>query len=256
MTLQNVEDVVPLSPTQAGMLFHSATAPGSGVYVAQIRAVLTGPLDVGAFKLAWDGAIERHPALRAAFVWDGLDAPLQVIRREARPAWTELDWRGRAEADRRAELEERLEEDRRAGFDLAAAPLMRMLLIRLDDRAYQLIWTCHHILADGWSAAIMLREILDRYRAIRDGEHFDLPPSSAFLRYIGWLDGLPVGPAEEFWTSYLAGFVARTSLQAGRGPTTAPSGSRHRGVTSRRGGRGCEGRGAGCRPRRRKRNTQ
>ena len=166
MTLQNVEDVLPLSPTQAGMLFHSATAPRSGVYVAQIRARLDGPLDVEAFKRAWDGAIRRHPALRAAFVWDGLDQPLQVIRQEVRPGWTELDWRGRSDADRREELEERLEQDRRAGFDLAAAPLMRMLLIRLDDQVHQLVWTCHHILADGWSAAILLREILDRYQAI------------------------------------------------------------------------------------------
>jgi amino acid adenylation domain-containing protein len=228
MTLQNVEDVLPLSPTQAGMLFHSATAPRSGVYVAQIRARLDGPLDVEAFKRAWDGAIRRHPALRAAFVWDGLDQPLQVIRQEVRPGWTELDWRGRSDADRREELEERLEQDRRAGFDLAAAPLMRMMLIRLDDQVHQLVWTCHHILADGWSAAILLREILDRYQAIRDGEPLELPPSTAFRTYLGWLEGLPVGPAEEFWTRYLAGFVARTSLEVGRSSSSSHGRSLHR----------------------------
>ncbi|MEJ2502153.1 MAG: condensation domain-containing protein, partial [Gemmatimonadota bacterium] len=151
MTLENVQEVLHLSPTQAGMLFHSAARPDSGVYVAQIRCTLVGALDVDAFKRAWDGAIRRHPALRAAFVWDGVDEPLQVIREEVHLRWTELDWRDLPEADRAAELERRLDEDRRTGFDLAVAPLMRMLLIRVGEQTHQLVWTCHHIVADGWS---------------------------------------------------------------------------------------------------------
>ena len=233
MTPDNVEDVLPLSPTQAGMLFHSAVAPQSGVYVTHIRALLSGPLDVDALKLAWDGAIRRHPALRAAFVWDGLDQPLQVIRQEVSLEWTELDWRDRADADWESALEERLQADRRTGFDLAVAPLMRMLLIRLEDQAYHLAWTCHHILADGWSAGIVLREIFDRYRAICDGDPLVLPPSTAFQDYIAWLHGLPVGPAEEFWASYLAGFDSRTSLRSSWGPAASNDQPLHRALERR-----------------------
>ena len=215
MTLGNVEEILRLSPTQSGMLFHSAAEPDAGVYVAQISCTLVGTLDVAAFKRAWDGSIRRHSALRAAFVWDGLDEPLQVIHKEVSPEWTELDWRDVPEANREEELRRRLEEDRRRGFDLAAAPLMRMLLIRLGEQSHRLVWTCHHILADGWSAAILLREILDRYRALSDGDPLELPPSTAFREYIAWLHGLPTAPAEEFWRSYLGGFDAPTSFPVG-----------------------------------------
>ena len=96
MQLENVEDIYPLSPTQAGMLYHSVAEPGSGVYMAQISTLVRGVLDEDKFIAAWQQVIQRHASLRAAFIWDGVDQPLQVIRGTVSMDWQRSDWRARA----------------------------------------------------------------------------------------------------------------------------------------------------------------
>ena len=129
--MKNVEDIYPLSPMQQGMLFHSLYAPQSGVYVEQLSCVLEGELNARAFEQAWREVLSRHPILRTAFVWEGLDAPLQVVRQSVRLPLEEWDWRGLSEDARRRRLEDFLAEDRRRGFDITEAPLVRLALIRL-----------------------------------------------------------------------------------------------------------------------------
>ncbi|NNF13170.1 MAG: amino acid adenylation domain-containing protein, partial [Gemmatimonadetes bacterium] len=228
MTLENVQEVLHLTSTQAGMLFHSATDRESGVYVAQIRCELTGALDVDAFKGAWDEVLRRHPALRAAFVWDGVDEPLQVIRQEVDLPWTELDWREVPLAEREARLQSLLDEDRRRGFALDAAPLMRMLLIREAAEVHRLVWTCHHIVADGWSAGVVLEEMLTRYGAIRAGSSLELPPSTGLRDYLTWLKGRSPDSEEGFWRSYLRGFETRTPVPPDRTPAPSAKPRLHR----------------------------
>ncbi len=86
MRLDNVEDVYALSPMQEGMLYHAVSEEGSGVFVTQLSAVLTvaAPADssLAIFKRAWTRLVKRHECLRTAFLWDGLDEPLQVVREQ------------------------------------------------------------------------------------------------------------------------------------------------------------------------------
>jgi len=77
---QNVEDAYPLSPMQRLMLLHAITAVGNGVLLNQVCYEIRGPLDASAFQRAWDALVARHPALRTAFLWEGLQQPLQVVR--------------------------------------------------------------------------------------------------------------------------------------------------------------------------------
>lgn len=91
MTLENVQDIYPLSALQTGMLFHSIENPAAGLYVLQIRVNLEGPLDSKRLQAAWKKVVQRHEALRAAFLWEGLEQPLQVIRGTVSVPWQELD---------------------------------------------------------------------------------------------------------------------------------------------------------------------
>ena len=77
--MTTVQDIYELSPMQQGMLFHTLYAPESGVYFEQRNCLLAGPLDVAAFKRAWQTVVERHAVLRTAFYWDEADKPLQVV---------------------------------------------------------------------------------------------------------------------------------------------------------------------------------
>src|SRR5918992_3900657 len=94
MKMKNVEDIYPLSPLQQGLLFHTLQAPESGVYFEQVSAVLGGDLEVASFERAWQKVLERHQSLRTAFLWEGLEEPLQVVRSRGTLPWVEEDWRG------------------------------------------------------------------------------------------------------------------------------------------------------------------
>src|SRR5262249_18404606 len=127
---RRVVEAYPLSSMQEGMLFHTVAAPDSGVYVAQLTYTLKGDLDPQALKRAWQHPIDRHPALRTAFLWDRAAMPLQVVCDGAPVPWQEHDWRDLPEADQRARMIALSDADRARGFDLAAPPLMRVTLIR------------------------------------------------------------------------------------------------------------------------------
>src|SRR5262249_55051022 len=124
----NVERIYPLSPMQQGMLFESLFDGDSGVYVTQLVLSLRN-LDVLKLRSAWDQVFEHHEILRTSFVWKSPTTPLQVVRSELCLPWTELDWRGVTSGDRLAGLNAFLDADRKRGFDLRAAPLMRLTLI-------------------------------------------------------------------------------------------------------------------------------
>src|SRR5579872_6831731 len=133
MQIKNVEDVYPLSPMQEGMLFHSLYTPQSEAYFEQMTCLLYGDLDVRAFKLAWQQVVARHPILRTLFLWERLDALLQVVRQQVELPWSEQDWRHLPPAEQNERVQTFLRADITQGFDLARAPLLRLSLIRLSE---------------------------------------------------------------------------------------------------------------------------
>jgi aryl carrier-like protein len=195
--LENVEDVYPLSPVQSGMLFHSLMAPGSGVYVNQVTCALPADLDSRRFRQAWERLAERHGVLRTAFLWEGLDEPRQAVRRRVPLSWRELDWRGLPAEEQERRHEELRQGDRHAPLPLDRAPLMRFSLVHLD-RETRFIWTFHHLLLDGWSLPLLVRELEAVYAALREGREPALPPARPFSDYIAWLRGQDPSRAEPF----------------------------------------------------------
>jgi amino acid adenylation domain-containing protein len=209
---QTVEDIYPLAPLQQGMLFHSLSAPASGVYIEQVQCVLHGELNVPAFERAWQAVVERHAALRTAFVWEDLDEPMQAVRRAVKLSWEQQDWRGCAADEQRARLEQFLQADRVRGFKLSQAPLVRLALIRLADATYRLIWSYHHLLLDGWSLPLVLKEVFGSYTAYCQGQAPQLGDSRPYRDYIEWLRRQQPAAAETFWRRVLKGFSTPTPL--------------------------------------------
>ncbi|MET0395681.1 MAG: amino acid adenylation domain-containing protein, partial [Longimicrobiaceae bacterium] len=221
---RGVEDVYPLSPMQEGVLFHVLYAPESGVYVGQFGFVLDGPLDVDSLERAWQGVVARHEALRAAFAWEGVPRPMQVVRGEAKLPFRVEDWRGLEGAEQQARLERYLEEDRAAGLELKQAPLMRLALFRVGGEEHRLVWTHHHLILDGWSLSLIFSDVLEHYAAYVGGAAPQLPPGRRYREYAGWLARQDRGGAERFWKRVLAGFGAPTPLPAVRARKGAAEG--------------------------------
>ncbi|HEX8274264.1 MAG TPA: non-ribosomal peptide synthase/polyketide synthase [Longimicrobiaceae bacterium] len=205
-----VEDVYPLTPVQAGMLFHALYDPGSRLYANQYVFRLRGTPDAEALRRAWQGAVDRHPVLRTSFAWEGLDRPLQVVRRGAELPWEEHDWHGLPDDERRARRESYLEADRARDFDLGRAPLMRVALLRTAGDGWELVWSFHHLLIDGWSMGLVLRDVFALYEAELAGSRPALPRSRPYRDYVAWLLRQDLAAAEAFWRRSLKGFTAAT----------------------------------------------
>ncbi|HSG41350.1 MAG TPA: condensation domain-containing protein, partial [Thermoanaerobaculia bacterium] len=201
---KNVEDIYPLTPLQSGMLFHSLMAPESGVYVTQVTCTLPADLEARRFRQSWERLVERHPVLRTAFLWDGLDEPLQVVRKKVSLPWQELDWRGLPAEEQQRRFEELRHRERHTPLPWGEAPLMRFSLIR-RGREHGLVWTAHHLLMDGWSLPLLVQELQSVYAAPASSV---LPPVRPFSDYVVWLRKQDLSRAEPFWRKELAGFTA------------------------------------------------
>ncbi|MFC5184123.1 non-ribosomal peptide synthetase [Actinomadura harenae] len=197
-------EVWPLSPLQEGLLFHARHAEGNAdVYVATQALELAGDLDENLLRGAWEAVLARHAALRACFRRRGSGAPVQMIPREVALPWRVVDLSG-LPADAADEEARRLAADDRARpFDLTAPPLLRLTLIRLAPDRHRLVLTTHHIILDGWSLPVLLRELAELYRS--DGDASGLPPVTSYRDYLRWLARQDRDAARRAWAEALDG---------------------------------------------------
>ena len=223
--MKNIESFYPLSPMQQGMLFHSVDLSGSGAYMQQVSCVLRGRLNVPAFEKAWQQVISHHPALRTTFIWEGVKETVQVVQRQASLKLEQQDWEALPPFRRASYSEELLTTDRQRGFELSKAPLMRLTLVRLDALTHHFIWSHHHLLLDGWSVPLLLKEVFTAYEAACLNQPLSLPTPRPYRDYILWLKQQDLGQAEQYWRKTLSGFNAPIRLDVGRPTMTSEPGA-------------------------------
>ncbi|WP_243437493.1 non-ribosomal peptide synthetase [Streptomyces sp. FH025] len=203
-------DVLPLTPLQQGMLFHAdydaagqdASGEGVDVYTLQIVADIEGEPDPSALRAAGQALLDRHPNLRAAFRARAAGEPVQVIPRNAELPWLEADLTDLPEPARAAELDRITEAERTRRFDLAAPPLLRFALVAHGEDRHRFIWTSHHILVDGWSMPLLVREL---FALSAPGADVTLLPDPAPYRsYLAWLAAQDREAARTAWHGVLA----------------------------------------------------
>ena len=165
-----------LSPVQKGMLFQCLSAHDPSVYLGQLLCKLPHDVNLSAFKQAWQHVVERYEVLRTSFHWNGLDEPLQQVHNDVSLAMEIHDWRGSNSEKQEKELQAYLVADQKRGFDFSSAPLMRFTLFRLAKDEYLFLWTNHHILLDGRSRVIVLKECGWLYEQFCRNQQPQLPP--------------------------------------------------------------------------------
>src|SRR6202795_5112105 len=206
-----IEDVLPLSPLQEGLLFHALfDAQGPDIYTMQIAFVIDGPLQGDALQAAVDALVQRHASLRAAFRHDNLSRPVQIIVPTVRVPWRSIDLSLLDEADREQRWELLLLEDRAERFDFAAAPLVRFTVVRLGAERHRLLFTNHHILMDGWAVPGVVQELLTLYARRGDGRA--LPRVTPYRDYLAWIAAQDRAAAVAAWSAALARLEEGTLL--------------------------------------------
>ena len=170
----DLEDLYPLSPLQQGFLFHALYADAEDPYHMQLCLDLSGPLNIGRLHRAWEELFRRHAVLRSAIIQTG-NTPLQVVRRGLALPWQEQDCSGLDEASFQKRLNEFLSADQARSFDFAEGPLLRVTLLTHSPERYVLVFSHHHLLLDGWSMPVLLRELLNLYVGLQADTPPDLP---------------------------------------------------------------------------------
>jgi hypothetical protein len=197
---------------QQGILFDSLYTREVGVYFEQAGRTVHGAVDAAALRAAWQRVVDRHATLRTAFFWKTGREPFQVVHRRKELPWQEFDWREHTPDEQKRRLAAFLEDDRRRGFKLSAAPLMRVTLIRLAEETYYFVWSHHHLLMDGWSVSLVLKEVATYYAAWRVGQEPRIERPRPYRDYIAWCGQQQTTDAEGYWRRVLAGINAPTPL--------------------------------------------
>ncbi|WP_240483120.1 non-ribosomal peptide synthetase, partial [Rhodococcus opacus] len=204
-------DVWPLSPLQAGMLFHAELADESvDAYLVQLILDLGGDVDAERLRRAAGALLDRHPNLRSAFCHDTEGGAVQVVAGRVAVPWREIDLSGLDEDAATAEVERLLAADRTTPFDMTTAPLIRFLLVRTAGGRCRLVSTNHHILLDGWSMPLMIRELLTLYAT--NADLVPLPRVRDYRDYLAWMNRRDTGLSARAWADALAGVEEPTLL--------------------------------------------
>ena len=205
-----IADILPLTPLQQGLLFHASTAHATDddVYVVQLGITVTGPLDPDRLCDAVHTVVTRHPHLVARF-YDRFDQPVQIIPADPVAGWRFVELSGvEPGADPDGDVDSQTEQlcaaERAAVCELADQPAFRVALIRTAADRHRCVLTSHHIVLDGWSLPILLREIFASYYGQRLGA------AGSYRSFVTWLADRDLDAARAAWRQVLDGFDTPT----------------------------------------------
>ncbi|WP_371476525.1 amino acid adenylation domain-containing protein [Kitasatospora sp. NBC_00315] len=207
----NVADVWSLTPMQAGLLFH-AMLSGRELDPYQMQFVMhvDGLVEPDRMRRAGQALLDRHANLRVSYAFATDGTPIQIVPSRVDLPWQEVDLRAVPEAERPARLEELLAEDRRDHFDVTAAPLVRMKLIRTADRRWELVLMAHHLLFDGWSTPLLMHDLMGLY--VVHGDAAQLPKAPSYRDFLLWQSKQDRELSAQTWNEELAGVTEPTLL--------------------------------------------
>jgi amino acid adenylation domain-containing protein len=214
---KEIEDIIALTPMQEGMLFHYLKNSKSNHYFEQLSLEISGEIDVEIFEKSWNVVIEANEMLRAVFRWEKLEKSMQIILKEHKCKVIFYDLSKKDSSRKKMLLEEIKNKDRLDTFDLHQVPF-RVILCKLDVKKYEMVISNHHILYDGWSNGIILKEFFKAYHDLSDGKELLRPVKTRFREFVKWNQNRDLDESEKFWKNYLKGFDTPTELRIKRRP--------------------------------------
>jgi amino acid adenylation domain-containing protein/non-ribosomal peptide synthase protein (TIGR01720 family) len=208
---KNIEDILALTPMQEGMLFHYLKTPESDNYFEQLNLEISGVINLEFFEKAWNSVIETNEMLRTVFRWEKVENPIQIILKKHKFQPEYYDFLGMDADERTKRIEKVTDNDRKRSLDLREVPF-RLILCKVKEDKYKMIISNHHILYDGWSNGIILRELLNAYNDLVMDKIPVKPAKNRFKSYVKWLYSQDLNVSKQYWEKYLAGFDVKTGL--------------------------------------------
>ncbi len=211
----------PLTFAQQQLWLHAQLAPNTPLYNEPLTVRHRGPLDVLAFKRAFNEILRRHEAWRSSFPLVNGE-PVQQVHAFAEVDLPEVDLRTFPPAEREAEAVRIAGADARLPFDLIRGPLYRAKLVRLNEEEHRLYVTLHHLIFDGFGGyRVFLPELVTLYQAFSQGQSSPLPElpfqfGDYALRQREWMQGPALDLQIDHWKRQLAGPLPTLDLPFSR----------------------------------------
>jgi fengycin family lipopeptide synthetase D len=216
-TKSDIADIYPLAPMQESILLHHRLHPESRqTYLEQRSYRITGSLDIAILQEAFNRLVERHGSLRTIFVAAKSKRPMQIMLKPRPVPWHQKDLRSEQLDEQEQAVRELRKRDREKGLDCEREIPVRITLAILGQSSFELIWTMHHIVVDGWSAGLLYAELMELYRSGVAGGAAQLPVVVPYSRYITWLENRDQQESLRFWQQELAGYQAEMVLPGQR----------------------------------------
>lgn len=206
MSKPQVEAIYPLTFMQQALLFHHIGERYDQGFL-QVQCTLQGKLEPQLLEDAFVNTVSRHPSLRTSVHWEDIKKPVQIVHPAATLPFEYYDWSSDGPAKQAEKLAELKLTDRQRGFRFNVAPLSSIKLIRLKDEEYSMLWNCHHILLDGWSAAVVLKDVFHYYDNFCKRTEPALAALPENRTYLAWLQRQDVERPRAFWQQYMSGYV-------------------------------------------------
>jgi len=208
-----LEDIYPLSPMQESILFDFAMDPQSDSFFQQVSHTWKGALDIAAVEKSLDRLVARHSILRSIFIGKDLDRPVQVVIGRRKPVFTFTDMRQKCQLNPREEvLQALITEEKSRKFDLGADVMIRLSVYQTGEAEFELLWSYHHILMDGWCIGLIIQDFRTIYSAHKKGLEPVLPPVKPYSRYISWLEDRDADASRAYWKDYLSAYENLATL--------------------------------------------
>ncbi len=202
LSREDVQDILPLTPAQEGILFHYLQAPESKVYHIQLQVDLKGVLDMELFQLSWNKTVQKNEALRTLFRWEGLGNPVQIILKRYE---MKVKFSDRTELALLKKLK-----DCNGQLVLTEVPFT-VELIKTEKNRYRMLICYHHIILDGWSIGLVIKDFLKNYELTAEQElgGKEAAGLKAFVQKCRAADPLK---QRKYWLDYLGECEGKTSL--------------------------------------------
>lgn len=212
MILKNVDDIYPATPMQELMLLRVYSSPNSDVLCENFSCRVHGSLNVQAFKRAWEEVVKRHAVLRTYFVWDNLEKPLNIVKKNVSLPWKEFNLVG-MDKEEQLNMINKIKQSNRY-FNVENAPLMSIELYKIGEDDYFFSWKYHHLILDGWCNWLILNEVFILYDTFTHGggKADRLTTPLLFRNYVAWLQNQDNSKVESYWKEYLNNFSKPTPL--------------------------------------------
>lgn len=201
MENKNLEAVYPLTYIQAGMLFQDLYSNSDSYFIQEIMSFYN--FDVDLFKRSCAIVINKYEVTRSYVLWEGFEEGKLFVQKQVEIPFLELDFSGVAEDKKELKLKEYLENDRRNGFNLSSAPLLRFCIIKFSEDHIVVVWSFHHIVLDGWSYSIIFEEIIKTYNALFENTALEITKADEYKTYIDFLKNEDIEKSNDFWKNYL-----------------------------------------------------